>query len=530
MPPVPQPWTETRRLWLCAHFPELALEVLRLDRSLDVAAVEDRKGRPCLHAVSQAAGQAGVEAGMSLAAARALCPGLLVRPRDPVAEQQALQRLAETGLDFTPWVSLDQPESLLLEVRASLKLFGGVESLREKLRQRLLVQGHRAVIAVTPSPEASGLLARLGVEATVEEREALRSALGGVPVVALSLDDKTLRRLFKTGIRRLADLWRLPRDGLARRYGAEFLCRLDGLAGAETRVLPVFHCPPRFSARLDMPMELERLEHFFPAIERLAGEFAAFLLARDAAAWGVTLEIFHQRFPASRIDLSFRSAHRDAAHWLKLLREKLERVALPAPVIAVQWMSETIVPFEAERMDLFGDGSEERDWQAVLEELQARLGHQALQRFAVLDDHRPERVNGRGVASFNKFGSTEKFVGSPPRSPRQGMPGSMAMDGAQRRLATSLSLDFGIPCRNDEVGYHPSHLPARPLWLLAEPQPVDTRDIRLLSEAERIESGWWDGSAVRRDYRVALDRQGRKLWVFRDLNDGGGWYLHGLFG
>ena len=477
-PPVPESRSETRRLWLCAHFPELALEVLKLDRTRPAAALEERKGRPCLQAVSTPARQAGVEAGMTLVAALALCPGLVTRPRDPLAEKQALQRLAETGLDFTPWVSLTQPGSLLLEIRASLKLFGGVESLREKLRQRLLEQGHRAVIAVTPSPEASGLLARLGVETVVEEREALRSVLGGVPVAALPLDDKTLRRLFKTGIRRLADLWRLPRDGLARRYGAEFLRRLDALAGSQPGGLHAFHRPPRFSASLDMPMELERLEHFFPAIERLAGEFAAFLQSRDAAAWGMTLEIFHQRRDTSRIDLSFRTAHRDAAHSLKLLREKLERVSLPAPVVAVQWTSEAIVSFEPERMDLFGDGSKERDWQAVLEELQARLGHGALRRFAVLDDHRPERAAGMDAASSNRL----------------------------------------------------PHLPARPLWLLAEPQAVAVQTICFLSEPERIESGWWDGASVRRDYRVALDRRGRKLWVFRDLHDGGGWYLHGLFG
>lgn len=474
IPPVPQPRRETRRLWLCAHFPELALEVLGLDRSWPVAAVEDRKGRPCLHAVSQAARQAGVEAGMALAAARALCPGLITRPRDPVAEKEALHRLAEMGLDFTPWVSLTQPESLILEIRASLMLFGGVENLCERLRQRLAEQGYRSVIAVTPSAEAGSLLARLGVEAVVDERDALRSVLGRVPVAALPLDDKTLRRLLRTGIRHLADLWRLPRDGLARRYGAEFLRYLDGLAGAEIRVLPHFHRPPRFAARRDLPMDLERLEHFFPAVAQMAEEFAAFLKARDAAALGVTLDLLHHRLPATRLELGFRTSNRDAAHWLKLLREKLDRTALPAPLVAVALASDAIVPSETLAEDLFGDG--ERDWQAVLEELQARLGHHALRRFAILDDHRPERAVG--------------------------------LEGASPQ----------------------PHLPDRPLWLLSEPQPLAARDLRILSETERIESGWWDGASVRRDYRVARDRLGRRLWVFRDLDDGGCWYLHGLFG
>jgi len=477
----------TGQLWLCAHFPDIPLEVLKLDRTQPTSTVEDRKGRPCLHAVSEAARQTGVETGMTVAAAYALCPGLSIRPRDSMAEKKALNRLAEAGLEFTPWVSLDQPQSLLLEIRASLRLFGGAESLREKLRQRLLEQGYRAVIAVTPSSEASGLLARLGVEAVVEEREALRSVLGGAPVAALPLDDMTLRRLVKTGIRQLADLWRLPRDGLTRRYGADFLRRLDALAGSQAEVLRAFHRPPCFIARRDLPMELERLDHFFPAIEQMAAEFLAYLKARDAAAWGVRLDLLHSGRPATRIELGFRSAHRDAAHWLKLLREKLERVALPAPVVAVQWASGAIVPFEAERTDLFGDGSSERDWQAVLEELQARLGHKALRRFAVRDDHRPERAMGG-----NEFIRKDE---------------------------------------NPEANeFAPIPLPPRPLWLFAESQVLAVQNIRFLSEPERIESGWWDGAPVRRDYCLALDRRGRKLWVFQDLRDSGGWYLHGLFG
>jgi protein ImuB len=45
---------------------------------------------------------------------------------------------------------------------------------------------------------------------------------------------------------------------------------------------------------------------------------------------------------------------------------------------------------------------------------------------------------------------------------------------------------------------------------------------------ERIESGWWDGADVRREYHVARNARGRCGWVFRDLRTGG-WYLHGVF-
>ena len=448
-----------------------------------LAAVEDRKGRACLHAVSKVARDFGVEPGMVPAAAHALCPGLIIRSRDLGAEREALKQMAETGLDFTPWASLDQPDSLLLEIRSSLNLFGCAEDLRESLRQRLCAQGHRPVIAISPSPQASALLASLGMETIVPDRQAIRSALGQIPVDALPLDEKTLRRMARTGIRVLADLWRLPRDGLARRFGTPLTRWLDALTGAENRPVGSFHCPPRFSASRDMPIELERLEHFFPAISQLAGEFAAFLKTCAASASDLTLDLRHPSRPATRIELGFRSSNRDADHWLLLLREKLERSPLPAPVIAITLSSEAIVPFQPERADLFGDmisslAGEGRIWQAVLEQLQSRMGQHTLKQLSTVADHRPERALGEDTTLSNRI----------------------------------------------------ADLPSRPLWLLSKPEPLETQDIRLVSEPERIESGWWDGAPIRRDYRVALDRRGRRLWVFRDLNGVGPWYLHGLFG
>jgi hypothetical protein len=49
---------------------------------------------------------------------------------------------------------------------------------------------------------------------------------------------------------------------------------------------------------------------------------------------------------------------------------------------------------------------------------------------------------------------------------------------------------------------------------------------------ERIESGWWDGADVRRDYFVARTAADETVWIYRDHRYGiedGEWFLHGLF-
>jgi protein ImuB len=556
------------------------------------AVSEERKGKTHLHQVNETARRFGLEPGMTAGAAFALCPQLIMRPRDTAAEAAAMGRLAEIGLDFTPWVSLDQPGNLLLEIRASLKLFGGAENLREKLRQRLISQNHRPVIAITPSAEASALLANTGAEIIVTEREELRSVLGPLPLATLALDEKTEQRMARTGIRRLADLWRLPRDGLTRRYGATFLRHLDRLAGSQPQVLSQFHQPPRFFASHDLPMELERLDHFFAGIALLAERFAEFLKIRDAAALSLSLNLHHHAMPATRLELRFRSAHRDAAHWLSLLREKLERSPLSAPVTAITLSSDAIAPFEPERPDLFEDRrpADRRSWHAVLEQLQAHLGRESLLELATQDDHRPERAMRHGAVDTEtadrKPAGWAGFI-CPPHD-HSGQPDSLgnaalmpnlqmakalnAHDEAVETINASVltlpspsrrdhSAPWPAECALEPSGLSPSsgpsgHLlpegegnkvrpwaagswvgflisttsPPRPCWLLPQPTLLDARGIRLLSEPERIESGWWDGGAIRRDYFMAKDRRGRRLWVFHELNPNGQWYLHGLFG
>jgi protein ImuB len=45
---------------------------------------------------------------------------------------------------------------------------------------------------------------------------------------------------------------------------------------------------------------------------------------------------------------------------------------------------------------------------------------------------------------------------------------------------------------------------------------------------ERIETLWWRGPTIRRDYyRIALE-SGEHLWIFRRLHDTN-WFLHGAF-
>ncbi len=84
----------------------------------------------------------------------------------------------------------------------------------------------------------------------------------------------------------------------------------------------------------------------------------------------------------------------------------------------------------------------------------------------------------------------------------------------------------------------------RPLGLLGEPQPLAAirdaagvvqrllhggQDVSLVSGPERIQSGWWDGGDVARDYYVARTADGAQWWIFRECAPARRWFVHGCF-
>ena len=204
-------------LWAALHLPQLSLEVLATDdANAPCLVVHVQGGQPRVWTVSASAYAYGVAPGMTVTEAYALCPNLVVMPRDPAAEQRALRQLAEWAGQYTSMVSLE-PDGLLLELAGSVRLFGGLHNLLERLRQDSAALEYAVTIALAPTPQSALLLAHCGESRVVEDSQALRGELGRLPITALPLSDKQTALLMRLGLRTLRDLWRLPGDGLAKR-------------------------------------------------------------------------------------------------------------------------------------------------------------------------------------------------------------------------------------------------------------------------------------------------------------------------
>lgn len=250
--------------------------------------------------------------------------------------------------------------------------------------------------------------------------------------------------------------------------------------------------PPVFERHLSLPALVWEIEGLVFAVRRLLLELVGFLQARDAGVLCLDVALVHEEARHTLIALKLSVATRDLQHLLDVLRMRLERVKLPAAVEAVRCTARHILAFAAlpPGPTLFASTDtpeEEGYW--LLERLRARLGAEAVQGLGVVADHRPER--------------------------------------AWRYTA----LEHPKPS-----GVSPLPLP-RPLWLLEQPtrlRPINERlhlggILELTTGPERLESGWWDGEDVVRDYFVAKNPCGTRFWIFRERDCPQRWFLHGLF-
>lgn len=490
-PPASAP-EKRPRLWLCLLLPLLPLEVFAAPPArASFVVVEGEGSRREVLTCNRVAARNGIRPGIGLDAAYALVPDLLVRQRSRRRERQALTSLAAWAGQFTPAVSLVGDEALLLEVQGSLRLFGGVDALRERLCDGVAVLGHRPRTALAPTPLASLWLARAGRGSVARELHDLPGQLASVPLTAAAWPPRTRALLAGMGVRTLGECLRLPRDGLARRIGRERLDELDRALGRRPDPRPFFEPPTRFVAELELAAELIDSEQLLPALERLVARLDAFLRARQGGVQCLQLEFFHLDQPATPLRVGLLEGTRDAQRLLSLIGLQLEQLTLPAPVIALRLRTDRVRTLQPRSGRLLGRGATvAQPWPELVERLRARLGVGSLHGMSLVPEHRPERA-WRAVSPVDA---------------------EIDATGAQRA--------------------------ERPLWLLPEPRRLPSVDGRPCCDGplapergpERIESGWWDDADVARDYYVAADARGLRLWIFRERREPRDWYLHGIFG
>ncbi len=500
-------------LCACLLLPSLPLDVFaRALAPADAAqpfAVATGGHYPRIVIANAVARDAGVAAGQLVSASLAFAPGLVLRDRDRQAEAAAIAAVATWVMQFTPTVSLAPPDAVLAEIGGSLRLFDGLPRLTARLAGGARDLGYAARLALAPTPTAALLLARADRCAAVPDAAALGEALSPLPLAHLDVAPDIVATLAAAGVVTFGQACALPRAALARRTGTAFVATLDRARGLIADPRMPFVPPPRYAGRLELPAPVANIEALAFAVNRLVHELAGWLTGHGQGVIEMSLVLAHERYmgvktgvPATTVRIKLAAPAREPAHLITVLRERLARVALPAPVEAITLASEITAPLAGRNLGLL-PGDDAPATVPLLDLLRARLGEDAVTLVALRAEHRPERAWHESESRV-RLDFSRSFA--------------KANDGARKIESDPIS--------------------PRPVWLLAEPEPlghlIEARPWVLKDGPERIESGWWDGADVRRDYFVAESPHGETAWIYRDGRDGfgpgeGEWFLHGIF-
>jgi protein ImuB len=482
-------------LWVALELPALPLQIVQragaTRRPLVIS--EGPEQRPVVICANEAAQSAGVREGQAIAAAKALAMDLRVLARDRLVERETLERLAAWGGQFTHMSCVDG-QGIALEVEASVKLFSGHAKLASAIRRGIRDLGFHATLGIAPTALAARLFARaeangLQVRGCLD-LTALRERVAGLPLFFLDWPARTLAHLTDLGVVRMRDMLDLPMEGVARRFGPEIAICLGRLMGTIADPREPYSPPPRFRARLELPAEANGVDALLFPLRRMLVEMEGTLRGRGAGIQQLVLWLEHGRKRRTRLDLEFASPERESDFILSITREKLGRLTLPAATIALDLRADALLPFVPRESTWLPGAKEQaigRD--RLIQRLSARLGRERVFGIAIADDHRPDRG--------------WKMV--------------------------SDTISYEMVSDTDRV--------ERPTWLLNRPQRLISRndapsyqgDLTFIAGPERIESGWWDGAEVRRDYYVAANARGETFWIFREHRGEQGWYMHGVF-
>ena len=505
-------------LWIALFLPELPLQAAGRGLLVDVpfAVLDGPEERPLILAANAAARDCGIRAGMALGAARALVADLAVWRRELAREAALQQRVGLVALNFSPMVTL-APDAVLLEVAPSLMLFRGLKALAKRIKREVRRAEVRAVAACAPTPRAAWLLAHArarGVEVQhVRRREALPETLAKILLILTGWPPGVTDALAALGIACFGDLKRLPRDGIARRFGVQIVRDIEAILGERADPRTPLVLPEQFTIRLELVCETTDSAQVLHAAELLFAEADDFLRVRGQATTRMELLLEHGRHRATPLMVGTREPARDVRRWSRLLREQLARQPLEDTVCAVSLTLADMQVYQPANGGLFPDaGSRASNIDLLAEQLLARMGAGSILMVEEGSDHRPEKATHEVV-----HGAKEERKGYRPHRVPGGKGGKGGGDG-KALMRPSMSG------------------PPRPIWLLRHPrslillqgEPVHRGALRHLAGPERIETGWWDGAPARRDYYVMANREGETLWVFHDLARGG-WYLHGFF-
>ncbi|MBI2825756.1 MAG: DNA polymerase Y family protein [Planctomycetia bacterium] len=470
---------------------------------------------------------------------------------DPVAARGALVALAEWCRQFSPTVGLEEaerPESLLLDVTGLGPLFGGEAALAQRVRQAFCRRGLAARLAVADTIGAAWAVTHYGANDECgtmndewgEKKNAAQkagrmpaphssfiihhSSLSSLPLAALRLSDEHVQLLAELGLKRIGQLEPFSRAALATRFGPELLRRWDQLTGTAEEVIAAAQPPPTLVAAWSCEQPIAHAEVIEAILGQLLDQLIRPLVAERRGVLQLACRLHGAGGAIAPFTLGLFRPSAAPRYLLDLVRLKLQRLSLAEPVTEIEVEVTATALVEFRQQELFEARSprdDPRHLAALVDRLSSRLGREQVLRARLSDDAQPERAWRYEPVLDAAPGRRGTAAQGPPRTKRAPARGQAT---ARRRF---------------KWAQRPLRLAARPVPVVMTAVMPDGPPLQFALAGrphrvtrywgpERIETGWWRGRPIHRDYYRVETSEGARHWLFRRLTDGA-WFWHGEF-
>lgn len=461
--------------------------------------------RMIITAANALAEKEGICAGMVAADARAIFPSLKIFDDDDSLAAKVLKGFAEWFIRYSPIVSIDVPDGLLLDITGCTHLWGGEKQYLTDINKRLKSFGYIARTAIADTIGAAWAIARYGEGTTIAEPNQHMNALLPLPPAALKIDIETVEQLENLGLRQIGSFINMERSALRRRFGGQFLHQLDVATGAKEAFIKPVVPVEQYMERLPCLEPIINANGIQIALQKLLDRLCSRFIKDGKGLRTAIFKCFRIDGKTVQIDIGTNKPSSNTKHLFKLFELKIENIE-PATGIELFTLEapkvEDVVPRQ-EKLWNVNIGLNDGKVYELLDRMQGKLGVNTIRRYLPDEHYWPER---------------------------------------SYKLATALDEPIKAKWKCDKP---------RPVQILSSPELIEVtapipdyppmmfryrgvlHKIMKADGPERIEQEWWLQQGQHRDYYTVEDEEGRRYWLYRSGHYDEGktcqWFIHGFF-
>lgn len=410
--------------------------------------------------------------------------GLFFPKLSESADYQHIKKvIAQISYGYSDQIHWIKPSILVLEIQKSLLMYENASSLLTQLCKQITNLNIELRYGVAPNAMAASLMATKAK--TCWNQNDLEKQLDIWSIEDLPLLSKAIDELISCGLKTVGHLKSQASDQVIRRFGMHCHQYIAQLYGEIPTIIQRWSPITDYYHRIDPTHPVETTQQLEHQTRQALMDLESWLVQNDRVLSTLIIRckhevLSHKNQPDLLIEIGLSQPSSDKTHLEHLIHLKLENLIIQSPLIGIIIRCQSIQNHQPPQLDLLTGKQRNHLWNDLIDRLRMRLGHEGLSNVMPCPHHQPEQ-----------------------------------------------SWSW---CYKDDPPNIVIDIRRRPTWILSEPSPCSPNTLTLESGPERIETGWWEARFCQRDYWVASEPNGRRLWVFHEHQPRTGWFIHGIFG